>query len=58
MVKKSCEKFADWSKYIGKNTCMARVEDFGDRLGKTSVYPNFVHALDALMGSMPRAVID
>ena len=44
--------------YLDNNTVMARVEDFGDRLGKTSVYPQFGHMLDMMMKSDPKALVD
>ena len=40
------------------NTDTTRVEYFGDRLGKTSVYPPFGHMLDMMMKSDPKALVD
>ena len=34
------------------------VGEFGDRLGETCVYPNFVHLLETLMRSMYKALMD
>ena len=43
---------------LGNNTGMERVGEFGDRHRKTSVYYKFGNMLDALMGSMPKFLID
>ena len=38
-------------------TGMARVGDFCDIIGKTSVYPKFGHLLDALMGRVSKVMM-
>ena len=44
--------------YLGNKTGTERVGEFGDILGETSAYPNFGHLLDALMGSVSKALMD
>ena len=43
---------------LNNNTGAERVGEFGDRHRKTSVYYKFGNMLDALMGSMPKFLID
>ena len=43
---------------MGNNTGTARVEEFGDRLVETTVYPEFFRMLDAIMGSVSKVLMD
>ena len=43
---------------IGNKTGTEMVGEFGDLLGDTSVYPEFVHLLNVLMGSFSKSLID
>ena len=43
---------------LGNKKGTARVREFGDRLEETSVYHSFGYLLDALMGSVYKALMD